>query len=352
MSKTLKNLLQFVLFLGLGLAILVWIFRKQQDAYTLYCQTKAIPKDQCSLWDKLWTDLVNVNWVFIALIFVAFVMSNISRALRWQMVLKSLGYGTRFLNALGAVFIAYFANLGIPRSGEVFRAAVLSKYEKISFDKSFGTIVSDRIIDMSSMIVLVFLSVVLQKQVFLQFYENKMKQGIEGLVEKIWLLGILAIGVLIAAIIFRKKWTQWTFVKSINEKLKGFYSGILAIGKLERPWLYLIHVALVWFWYFMMLFFAMKSFGPTSGIGMSEALLIYVISAMGMLVPTPGGMGSYHYLLILALSYYGIQEIDAFSFANIAFFSAQFATNILLGVTALIYLPVINTNYEPNRSEY
>ena len=94
-----------------------------------------------------------------------------------------------------------------------------------------------------------------------------------------------------------------------------------------------------------MLFFALKSFPPTASIPPSAGLAIYVFGAMGMIIPTPGGVGSYHYLTMLGLSYYGINEIDAFSFSNIAFFSAQFATNILLGIIALIVLPIFNANY-------
>jgi hypothetical protein len=53
-------------------------------------------------------------------------------------------------------------------------------------------------------------------------------------------------------------------------------------------------------------------------------------------------MGTYHFLVIAALAIYGINGDDAFSFANIAFFSIQLGVNILIGMLALILLPIIN----------
>ena len=76
-------------------------------------------------------------------------------------------------------------------------------------------------------------------------------------------------------------------------------------------------------------------------------MVIYVFGSLGMIVPTPGGMGSYHYLVILALAYYNIPPGDAFSFANISFFTAQFANNIILGIIGLISMYFFNKNYQP-----
>jgi uncharacterized membrane protein YbhN (UPF0104 family) len=105
----------------------------------------------------------------------------------------------------------------------------------------------------------------------------------------------------------------------------------------------MLYTLLIWVWFYVMLYAALQSFEPTAHLSLIAGLVIYVFGSLGMLIPTPGGMGSYHYLMILALSFYGINELDAFSFANIAFFSAQFATNILMGIAALIYLPIVNS---------
>jgi len=320
-----------------------YIYHGQRDAYFLYCSSHEIPIEKCSLKDKLWKDFSSVNWFYIALIFVAFSMSNVSRSLRWQMILRSMGYKTRFVNAYGSVSIAYFANLGLPRSGEFFRASFMSKYEKIGLDKTLGTIVLDRMVDMVSMLGLIALAMAIQWHIFKDFLGKYVFASMNQKFSLLIILGVASLLIVLLIFFSRSIWRQWHFVRQVGIKLSGFVSGIRAIGSLDSPYLFLLHTALVWFWYFMMLLFALKAFDATSHIGISAALLIYVFSAIGMVVPTPGGMGSYHYLMILALSFYGINELDAFSFANIAFFSAQFATNILMGIAALIYLPIVNS---------
>lgn len=323
-----------------------WIFHQQQNGYHAYCAQHNIPSENCNLWDKMLTDFKSVNFIYIVLIFVAFIVSNISRSLRWQIFLKNLGYESHFANAFGAVSIAYMANLGIPRSGEVIRAAVLSKNENIPFDKNFGTVVLDRMVDMISYVLLTITTIIIKWHLFQQFFTEYLNLDI--LIKKtIPIIAMLA--VVLVLFIFRKTWLKWNIVQQIITKLRGFYDGVLAIKNLDRPWAFAFHTINIWFWYYMMLYFAMKSFPITSTIDPSNILFVYVFGAMGMLVPTPGGMGSYHYLIILGLSYFGIQNVDAFSFANIAFFTAQFATNLIIGLLALAFLYFFNKNYtKPN----
>ncbi|MBK7226556.1 MAG: lysylphosphatidylglycerol synthase transmembrane domain-containing protein [Saprospiraceae bacterium] len=342
MSKYLKSILQFIIFTALGLGIFYWIYNSQNASYQIYCSQNNIPSSDCSLIDKVAKDFGRVNWFYIALIFVSFVLSNVFRAFRWQMIFESMGNKIHFVNSLGSIFTAYFANLGIPRSGELVRAGFISKYEDIPVDKSFGTIVLDRIVDMSSMCALLVLTVFLQRNVFISFY-NQYLSGTSLFQKFIPFIIIGVVGIILIAT--KKIWLQWNLVQKIFSKLQGFWSGISSIRNMKKPWLFLFHTIMVWTFFYLMLFFALKSFPPTASIPPSAGLAIYVFGAMGMIIPTPGGVGSYHYLTMLGLSYYGINEIDAFSFSNIAFFSAQFATNILLGIIALIVLPIFNANY-------
>lgn len=344
MPKSIKLLLQFLLCLGLGIGIFYWIYIGQNTAYQAYCAQNNIAAQDCSLIQKIWTDFGRTNWIYISLIFVSFVLSNVFRAFRWQMIFESMGIKIHYINSLGSIFTAYFANLGIPRSGELVRAGFISKYESIPLDKSFGTIVLDRIVDMSSMGVLLLITILLQWSVFSEFYMTYLDDV--SLIKKIIPLFIIGIA-FVFLFLFKKIWTQWNFVKKIKEKLQGFWSGISTIRNMKRPWLFVFHTVMVWTFFYLMLYFALKSFPPTADINPVAGLAIYVFGAMGMIVPTPGGMGSYHYLTMLGLSYYGINKIDAFSFSNIAFFTAQFATNIFLGLIALVVLPIFNNNYKP-----
>jgi len=86
------------------------------------------------------------------------------------------------------------------------------------------------------------------------------------------------------------------------------------------------------------------SFEPTAHLDAVTGLVTFVFGTLGIVIPTPGGMGSYQYLISEALGLYGIASSDAFSFANILFFSVQLFCNIFLGIITLVVLPIFNAN--------
>ena len=85
----------------------------------------------------------NADYRFVILSLIMGVISHLSRAYRWNFMLHPMGYRPKLINNILAIFITYIANLGVPRSGEFFRATVMKTYEDIPFEKSFGTIISE-----------------------------------------------------------------------------------------------------------------------------------------------------------------------------------------------------------------
>ena len=129
MKKTLVNILKFILFLGLGLGILFLVYRSQNAAYQEECALKGISAADCSLFQKVVTDFQEANYFWVLMVLVAFMLSNVSRAIRWSMLIRPMGYAPRFVNAFLTTVLGYFATLGLPRMGEVVRGASLSQYE-------------------------------------------------------------------------------------------------------------------------------------------------------------------------------------------------------------------------------
>lgn len=316
-----------------------WVYIRQDASYQAYCIQNSIPAEDCILSKKLWNDLVNVKPIFLVIILVAFLISNYFRSLRWRMILSSIGYNVKEVNSLGPILVGYFANLGLPRSGEFIRAALLTRYEKIPITVSVGTVVLDRLVDLVSMSIIITFTVLTQTDTFVRLYQEHLSH-----IPIIQQLIIPVSGILFLVVTFltRNIWKHWKFIQLLKSKITGFLSGLLAIRKIENKLKFLFYTIMIWVWFFVMMYASLKSFGPTSQLSISAALVIYVFGSLGMLVPTPGGMGSYHFLVILALYYFGIHEVEAFSFANISFFSAQFATNIILGISALITLYIYN----------
>jgi len=93
------------------------------------------------------TFLVADYFYIILAVFLGF-LADVSRAVRWELMFRPMGYKTSLLHRIMAVFMGYLVNVTIPRSGEVSRALLVSNYDGVPFEKSFGTIISERVIDL------------------------------------------------------------------------------------------------------------------------------------------------------------------------------------------------------------
>ena len=113
MKKIVVNILQFLLSLGIGYSILYFVYQHQSSAYVLDCMAKGAPAGDCNLMDKLIADFRQTNFGWIALVMVAFLVSNYSRTAKWMILLKPLGYRPRFINGYLSILVAYFANIFI-----------------------------------------------------------------------------------------------------------------------------------------------------------------------------------------------------------------------------------------------
>lgn len=341
--------MRFLLFLGVGIGILGLLYRSQNKAYQAECALQGIPAEECALIDKVVSDFAGANYWWIGLVLILFTISNISRAIKWNMLIHPLGYRPRFVNALLAILIGYFANLGLPRLGEVVRAGMLSRYERIGAEKVMGTIVVDRVIDVISIFFVTALALVLEYDTMMQFFaENTGLSEKTGLLRTLLLVAIPSgIVILGLAWFFRKRLQRTGVYKKIVSVVMGFVEGLRTVGRLERPWLFVLHSINIWLMYYLMTYACFFAFAPTSGLSPVAALVVFTFGSWGIVVPSPGGMGTYHYLVQTALSMYGISGDDSFSFANIAFFSIQLGCNVVLGVLALFLLPRLNLNYQP-----
>ena len=113
----------------------------------------------------------DLRFVFLSLLFA--VLSHLARAYRWKYLLEPLGYQPRFINSTLAVMIAYIANLGVPRSGEILRATTMSTYDKIPFEQGFGTIIAERIVDILFLLFFVLLALSVQYEMIWSVLQEK-----------------------------------------------------------------------------------------------------------------------------------------------------------------------------------
>jgi uncharacterized membrane protein YbhN (UPF0104 family) len=340
-----RKILQFLLFLGIGVSIMAWLFNSQNAAFQEQCRLDGVPAEQCSLADKLLQDFGTVNIWWILAVLLAFTVSNIFRAWRWQMLLEPMGYQARFGNALMTILVGYLANLFIPRMGEVVRAGSLSRYEKVPMEKVMGTLVVDRLMDFLCLALVVGLAFLLEGDTLLAFISQNQQPGEQG---SMWsnplFLGMLAAMLLVAVLVYglRKKLAEIALFRKIGALLKGFIDGLRSVFRLKNPFLFIAYSLGIWVMFYLQCWFNLKAFPPTAHLDWSAAMMVFVFGTFGFVIPSPGGMGTFHALCIASLALYGINGSDGFSYANIAFFSVQIFYNLIAGLLSLWLLPRFN----------
>jgi hypothetical protein len=329
-----KKIFKSLLFIGIGLLALYLVFYFQQKNYNRECFSKGIAMENCSLFDKLITDFSNANIYYLLLTSLAFMISNLARALRWNMMLDPLGVKPSMNNSLGAIMIAYLTNLTIPRSGEFTRATVISKYENITFDKAFGTIIADRILDVISLLIMIGLTFLFAfDKIYIYFLDNLKAPNITSNLTLFTFL-LLMLGFLLYA--GKNKILESKFGQKAISFIKGLKHGILSVFEMQNPILFIFYSIVIWLMYLLMAYTMFQAFQPTEHLGLEAALVVFLFGSLGIIFPSPGGMGSYHFLTVQSLSLYGIDGINAFSYANMTFFTVQIFTVIITGVAFLL----------------
>jgi len=347
------RVLKVLAFLVFGLAILGLLYTKLNTSYLAECALKGIPAEECSLIDKVFQDLKTANVFWLVVICFCFFLSNVSRSLRWQQLSESLGYSTRWLNNFHCVMIGYFANLGLPRIGEVVRAGTFSKYEVVPFEKVVGTVAVDRILDLICFAVVFLLTLALQYELLWSYISSNVELNFTQLLFHPIVIGVVVLGLAATALVWNRRHqlrkNKW--VDKVMSMVAGFVEGLKSLGKVKNFPLLVFHTIMIWVMYFLMTYLCFKAFPPTAHLGLLAGLMIQVFGSLGMIIPTPGGMGSYHALVMAGLALYGIDQNDGFSFAMIIFFTINIFGNILFGILALLLLPGYNRDYKPVRPD-
>lgn len=303
-------------FLALGVALLWFSFRNIDLA-------------------QLWTDIKGANYTWMLLSLVCLAVSLFFRALRWNIQIEALGYKTRASSTYGAVLIAYLANCIFPRLGEVARCGVLKRKENIPFDKTFGSVISERIIDLLVLFGLAFLVIVFQWKLLGSLITSWMVPLLNKLINNV-LLGIVVVLAGIACIVLLIKIIKRN--KKIASLWHGFIDGIKSVVTMRKKWRFVLYTLGVWGFYVIMTWLPFYMLPETSHLGLVEAITLLGIATLGVVAPVPGGIGTYHFIAITLLSgFYGISEQVAGSFAAINH-GSQMIFYLITGIIAYVVM--------------
>ena len=275
----------------------------------------------------------NANYYYVILsVFVGF-LGNTLRAYRWKYMLDHLGYQSTFANNFMAVNIGYLLNLTVPKSGEISRAVIVKKYNDIPFDKGFGTIVAERIIDIFFLLFFMLLAVVLQYNIVKAFILDKIPTQ---------LLALLFIGgtASLIALILVYKYSKIKLVLVIKEKISGLKEGLLSVVHMEKKGAYFFQTILIWGSYVITYFIATKVIPETSTLTIGAIMTSFVVGSIAIAF-TNSGFGAYPFLTSKILLFYAIAEPAGTAFGWIIW-TSQMLLIIFLGVLSFIMLPIVN----------
>ena len=300
--------------------------------------------------------IVNANYYWILLSFCCAIFSHLARAARWNILINHLGNKTKLSTTFYAVMIGYFANMALPRLGEITRCGVLAKKDKVSFDSLFGTVVAERVFDMIVLFTMIFLVIVFQLKLVGGFVDkhifSPLVSEFSTNITPIIIIGGLFVLAILLTIFFMKHFLPKTPELSLYMKAKeffyGFFTGIKTIYKLKKKWLFLFYTFVIWLMYFMMTYLVFFSMEATSHLTIIDGITVLAIGSLGMVAPVPGGLGAYHFIVKAVLvELYFIPSAIAASWATLIH-TSQGVLVLTVGALSyfLIFLQKKKTNNE------
>ena len=323
-KKLLKKVLQVVFPFLLGMIILFWTYRDfnfQRIGEVLHGGLK-------------------YSWILLSLAFG--VLANLFRGWRWTQTLAPVGEHPKPSNCVYAIFISYAANLVIPRVGEVSRCGVLAKYDQVSFSKSLGTVVSERLIDTLCIGLIAGVTLLLQAPVFVSFFEQTGTNVDKyvGLITSahFWIFVVCAFAILLLVFFLIRNVVLFAKLKGL---VHNIWLGVIALKDVKNVPLYLIYTIGIWGSYFLEFYLTFYAFGFSENLGPLAGMVMFVVGSMAVIVPTPNGAGPWHFAIITMMVLYGVEKENAAIFALLVHGIQTFLL-ILLGIYGLAALPLTN----------
>lgn len=326
MNKLLKEILSVVLPIALGVFVLYWVYRDFDFARV----------GDVLLHGTSW------GWMLLSLFFG--VMSHVFRGWRWKQTLAPLGAYPRAGNCVDAIFVSYATNLVLPRVGEVSRCGVLSRYDGVSFAKSLGTVVTERLLDAVCILLITGGTFLLQMPVFVRFFSETGTKipSLLHLLTSPWfyvsLFSVIGVGVLLYYLL-----RMLSFYEKVKGVVRSVWEGIMSLRQVDHIGLFLFYTVAIWVCYFLHFYLTFFCFDFTSSLSLQAGLVMFVGGTFAVIVPTPNGAGPWHFAVITMMMLYGVSDADASMFALIVH-GIQTLLVIVLGVYGWLHALLANRN--------
>lgn len=328
-SEKAKALLRTLLPLSLG-GLLFWLLYRQTDfgaiKQVMYSDVN-YPILLCSL-----------LWGF---------MANVVRGYRWKLLVDPIveqGAKPRLINSVLTVLGSYTVNMGIPRAGELWRCAEMKRYESMSFSSLFGTLITDRLMDVFVLLTLLTVVFLSHTGFFVDFFatNDNIRLTLDKLFSSYWLyiagLVVLGIAIIVGRYIYQRPNTK------VYKTIEAILKGLLSIRTMQFRGRFLVYTLLIWFGYFGFFYTTFYAFSFTKGLGLEVGIIAFTMSVMTVVAPVQAGLGPWHFMVITTLVAYGVNRTDAGAFALIVH-TVQTLWITFVGLIAIILLPILNRKY-------
>jgi hypothetical protein len=320
--KNYKSILLNLLFFLIGIAFLYLAFAAQ---------------DLAAIWQKMRE--VDYRWGIIVL--MVSVLNQYFRAYRWRLLINPLQTNIPIWHIFSATMVGYFVNLAVPRLGEVTRCWALQK-DKVPFWALVGTVVTERVIDVLSMLVVFGLVFAFQFNFLWNFSQENIFQPLVQLLQvRFWLLGLLSI-LSISGIsllwAFQQKLSRTTWGQTAGQYVYKIYQGVLTIRQIPEQGWFWAYTGLIWATYWLMTYLWFFGLPDTAHLGGEVALALLAIGALAQILPIQGsGLGAYHFLIIQSAVLFGLSQTTG---ATLAFLvhSTQLIFKLLIGGICMLWV--------------
>lgn len=332
-KKILKDILKLILFLGLGV-FFIWLSIKdlsKEDIQMIFSSMSLVNNPH--------------GWLFITLSVIAIVAADLIRAARAELLLKSIHYRPRFPMMFYSVMVCYLANLALPRLGEILRCTFLQRYENIPFQKTLGTVILERAVDMVCWLFLLVIALLLNNGLLSQLVVDQTtgttlqewfaQKGLSYVGNYLIYAIILFVVLLIVLVrVTRNWWQQKPALVKIADFFKGIWRGFVSIKDIPNPWHFVFWTVAMWISYFLGVYLFFHALPYLQHIGPGAAFSVLVFGTIAFII-SQGGLGAYPLITAGIVMLYGISYTQGLAAGWIGWI-LQTAVSLVLGLFSLV----------------
>ncbi len=325
--KLLSGALRWSLAAGLTVALLWYLFSKVNFADMM----------------RIIRTGVDYRWILCAM--GLSVVSHMIRARRWQLQLRALGIRPPYMALCCSIFGCYALNIIFPRLGDLWRCTYIAKRQKAQLTTVIGSMVSDRLADSFTVLLLFLLTLVLARPAIDAFLDRyPIGRDLLALLSSPWLWVVLAAALLLMGAAYRR-WRGTRFVNRLRQWCLELWQGFASVLHMRHRSAFIILSLLLWGCYYMQLYVAFYAFpftrglcaAPGLGFGLLPCLVAFVLSSIAMGIPSNGGLGPWNIAIMFGLALYGVSEAQGTAFSMLQW-SGQTVMLILLGLFTIAYI--------------